>query len=188
VEPLVLAQTSISQAVSDLVTSIIAAIPGIIAAIIIIIVGYWIANILGKATNKIVQKLVEDPLSNTEIGKKYKEVGIDLSDFTGGAVKAFVMVIAIIVALQYLNIGGPAADVLASIVYYLPRLIGGIVVLVYGVILAHILASFISMGFEKGVEDKRFAEMINSAVFIGLLAIVITIALNLLGPWSTPSY
>jgi len=185
---LVLAQTSLTDSLKATISDIIAALPGVIAAIIIVILGYIIGGILGKATNRIVQKLVEEPLSKTEIGKKYKEYGIDLSDFTGGAVKAFVIAVSLIIALQYLNIGGAAFEVLASIVYYLPRLIGGIVVLVYGVILAGVLADFISMGFEKGLEDDRIGKMIKSAVFIGLLAIVITIALNLLGLAGTMVY
>lgn len=179
---LVLAQTSITDAAKQVVIDMINSLPGVLAAIIIILVGYLVGSILGTATNRIVDRLVERPLSNTEIGRKYREYGIDLSDFTGGAVKAFVLVIAIMIALPYLNVTGAAYDVLTSIVYYLPRLIGGIVVIFYGTILAGVLSSFIGMGLSEGVEsNQKVANMVRATVFIGLLAVVITIALNLLG-------
>ncbi len=178
----VLAASSITQALQNAASAIVGAIPRVIAIIIILAAGYLIGSIIGKATSMAIERLVEKPLEKTEIGRKYKEYGFNLSDFTGGIVKAYVFVIALMIALPYMTFAGQAYNVIASIVYYLPKLLGGIVILFYGVLLTNVLADFIGESIKTGLseENKPIAELIRNTILIGMIAVIITIALNMM--------
>ncbi|MEB3789139.1 MAG: hypothetical protein GSR72_04525 [Desulfurococcales archaeon] len=178
----VLQTVSLRESLKMAANDIVSALPNVIAILIILLAGYLIGTILGNAVSKIVDKLVEKPLSKTEIGKKYKEYGFDLSDFTGGVVKAYVFLVALIIALPYMNFTGQAYAVLSSIVYYLPKLLGGIVVLFYGLLLSNLLASFIGASVETSLSEeyKSISELLKNTVLIGMIAVVVTIALNMM--------
>ncbi|MEB3765492.1 MAG: hypothetical protein GSR77_04940 [Desulfurococcales archaeon] len=179
---LLMQTVSLKESLKMAANDIVSALPNVIAIIIILLAGYLIGTILGNAVSKIVDRLVEKPLSKTEIGKKYKEYGFDLSDFTGGVVKAYVFLVALIIALPYMNFTGQAYDVLSSIVYYLPKLLGGIVVLFYGLLLSNLLASFIGASVETSLSEeyKSISELLRNTILIGMIAVVVTIALNMM--------
>ena len=172
----------LTETVRNTVNEMIAAIPDILAIIIILSVGYFIGAVVGKATNKIVQRMVEDPLSKTDIGRKYRDLGIDLSNLTEAIVKAYVFVIALMLSLPYMKITGEPYRVITSIVYYLPKLLGGIVVLVYGSLLSMALSGFIGQSLKQGVKGgaEEIADMVSHTILVGLVAVFITIALNLM--------
>ncbi|MCE4627581.1 MAG: hypothetical protein F7C34_00320 [Desulfurococcales archaeon] len=178
-----LAGAGIKETIKAEVNQIVAAIPDILAIIIILSVGYFIGAVVGNAVNRIVESVVEKPLRRTAVGRKYDELGIDLSNLTGAIVKTYIFVIALILSLPYMHIAGPAYQVIESIVYYLPKLLGGIVVLVYGSLLSMALAGFIGQSLSTGAEheeDKPVVSMLSNAILVGLIAVFITIALNLM--------
>ena len=179
----VIMYASIAETARNVLNQIVAAIPDILAVIIILAVGYFVGAIVGKATNRIVDSMVEKPLRKTSIGKKYEELGIDLSNLTEAIVKTYVFVIALMIALPYMRITGQPYLVIQDIIYYLPKLLGGIIVLVYGSLLSMALAGFIGESLKAGLEadeDKSVVSMISNAILIGLIAVFITIALNLM--------
>ncbi len=176
------AGTSVKETLKIAINDMILAIPNLIAILLILLIGYLIGVILGNAVSKIVDRLVEKPLEKTDIGKKYKKYGFNLSDFTGGVVKTYAFLIALIIALPYMNFTGQTYSVIASIVYYLPKLLGGIVILFYGLLLSILLAGFIGSTIENtlGEDYKAVAKLLESTLLIGLIAVIITIALNMM--------
>ncbi len=174
---------SIQQEISNLIVSIIGYIPEVLAATIIIAAGYIIGEIAGRAVNAVVDRLLEKPIEKTEMGRKYKEAGIDLSDITGAVTKVFVVLLALMLALPILNIGGRPEEILTAIIFYIPKLLGGILIIVYGLLLVGILADFMGSAISAGLsDDKKFiAELIKNMLYIGLIAVVLTMALDLMG-------
>ena len=70
---------------SNMVGDIIAAIPAILGAIIVILVAYGIGTIVGKAGNKVVEKLgIEKSFDKTVTGRAFKNSGLDLSNLEIG--------------------------------------------------------------------------------------------------------
>ncbi|MEB3774566.1 MAG: hypothetical protein GSR86_06560 [Desulfurococcales archaeon] len=173
---------SIGAQLEQVASDIIGYLPNLIGAILILAAGYFIGDIVGRAVNRIVDKLVEKPIEKTEIGRRYKESGLDLSDITGGIAKAFIFVIALMIALPVLNLGGRPEQILTSIVYYLPKLLGGIIIIVYGLLLVGLLADFIGAGILAGITsgNEFVATLIKNTIHIGLIAVIITIALDLM--------
>jgi hypothetical protein len=174
---------NIIDVLSDMVGDIIAAIPSVLAAIIIIIIGYAIGIVVGKAANKIVEKLgIEKAFDKTTTGQTFKNAGLDLSNFIGGVMKAFITVLAIILAIQILNIGGTIGTYLTAIADYLPRLLGGILIIVFGTVLVEFLASFIGRTIRPMFPTAKveIADMLKNLLMIGLIAFILALALDLM--------
>ncbi|OPY31361.1 MAG: hypothetical protein A4E32_01815 [Methanomassiliicoccales archaeon PtaU1.Bin124] len=165
----------------DILQQIADAIPGIIAAIIILIIGYIVGSFVGKAVNKIVEKVgVEKTFDQSSTGKAFRASGLDLSDLIGGIVKALIIIISVILAIQVLNIGGTVGGYLTSVADYLPRLLGGIIILILGVVFVDILASFIGKIIRPMFPEAKveIADMLKNLLFIGLIAFILLLAFD----------
>jgi len=168
---------------SDMVGDIIAAIPSVIAAIIVILVGYAIGIVVGNAVNKLVERLgMEKSFDKTTTGQAFRNAGLDLSTFIGGITKAFITILAIILAIQILNVGGTIGTYLTTIADYLPRLLGGILIIVFGTVLVDFLASFIGRMIKPMFPEAKteIADMLKNLLLIGLIAFVLLLALDLM--------
>ena len=168
---------------SNIVEDMIAAIPAIIAAIIVILIGYAIGIVVGKAANKIVEKLgMEKSFDKTTTGQAFRNAGLDLSNFIGSIIQAFITILAIILAIQILNVGGTIGTYLTTIADYLPRLLGGILIIVFGTVLVDFLASFIGRMIKPMFPEAKseIADMLKNLLMIGLIAFILLLALDLM--------
>jgi hypothetical protein len=171
----------INVMLDNMVQSIIDEIPLILAAIVVLIIGYIIAMLVGKAVNRVVEKVgIEKTFDQSVTGKAFRASGLDLSDFIGGVVKAFILILAIILAIQILNVGGTLGDYLTTVASYLPRLLGGILILIFGAVFVDFLATFIGKMIRPMFPEAKseIADMLKNLLFIGLIAFVILLALD----------
>lgn len=171
----------IIEMLNNMMADVINVIPAIVAAIIVIVVGYFIGSLVGKASNKIVEKLgMEKSFDQTMTGKAFRTAGLDLSNFIGGIIKAFIVILSIILAIQILNIGGTIGTYLSTVADYLPRLLGGILIIVFGTVLVDFLASFIGRMLRPMFPAGKveIADMLKNLLLIGLIAFVILLALD----------
>jgi hypothetical protein len=174
---------SLTDMFSNMVADMIAAIPSVIAAIIVILIGYAIGIIGGAAVNKIVEKLgIEKTFDKTVSGQAFRNAGLDLSNFIGAVTKAFITILAVILAIQILNVGGTIGTYLTTIADYLPRLLGGILIIVFGTVLVDFLASFIGRMIRPMFPEAKveIADMLKNLLMIGLIAFVLSLALDLM--------
>jgi small-conductance mechanosensitive channel len=172
------------ELLNDFLVDVVAALPAIIAAIIIVIIGYFVGKFIGNSVNKLIEKMgIEKSFDETDIGKSFRSAGMDISSFVGGIITAFIVVLAVVLALQVLNIQGTVGGFLVDIAAYLPRLLGGIVILVIGSVLVGFLASLVGTTlkpiFPKGKEE--IADMLRNLLQIGLIAVIVFMALDLMG-------
>ena len=180
----------LQQNLIGVLNEIVNRLPNIIGAIIVLLIGYVAGELIGNAVNKIIQKFVEKPLDRTEIGRTIRELGLDLSDLIGGLTKAFIISISIVAAVDLLAIPGEAGAIITRVANYLPNLIGGITVLTIGVILALGLAKYIGSFLKKAFPESyaSLAVLIENFILLGLIAVIVTIALELLDLRSTLIY
>ena len=168
---------------SDFLSDVAAALPAIIAAIIVVIIGYFVGKFLGKAVNKLVEKMgLEKSFDETDAGKSFRKAGMDLSSFIGGVITAFVIVISVVIAIDILNIGGVAGQFLVDIAAYLPRLLGGVVIIILGTVLVGFLASLVGNTLKPVFPKAKseIADMLKNLLQIGLIAVILLIALDLM--------
>jgi len=156
------AQTSVSQALSGIATSIIDAIPSIIVFIIILIIGYIIANIVSYSIRAF-------------LGRIFREEHVRASvDIIAGTIKALIILIALSIALSFLQLGA-ASGYVQQIANYLPKLAGAIVLLTIGLTLVNILVDYMQRQIGARSQDDLITAIFNVLRF-GLYAAIITVA------------
>lgn len=173
----------IVQELENVLEAIIDAIPAIILAIIILIIGYVVGTFVGKAISGLVRRIgIEKTYDQSTIGRALKSSGLDFSGLIGGTVKAFIIVLAIVMAIQVLDIGGTLGGYLTQIADYLPRLLAGILILILGSVFVDFLASFIGKIIRPMFPEEKdeIADMLKNLLLIGLLAFIIFLALDTL--------
>ncbi|AET31567.1 hypothetical protein P186_0099 [Pyrobaculum ferrireducens] len=152
-------------------------------AILIILIAWVVGSVVGRAVNRLVERTgLEKAFDKTDVGKAFRAAGIDLSNLIGMLVTAFIVVIGVVIAIGYLRIGGEAGALLAQVAQYLPRLIGGIILLTVGVILVALLTDYIGK-LMTGLFPKQFVEigeMLRNLLLIGLIALIVSVALDLM--------
>ncbi|MCP8310336.1 MAG: hypothetical protein L6M37_03035 [Candidatus Methylarchaceae archaeon HK02M1] len=174
---------SIFETFEQLFSDIVAFLPLLIAAIIVIIIGYLVGSAVGRAVNALIEKLgIEKSFDKSTTGKAFRTAGLDLSSFIGGVIKAFIIILAVILAIQILNIGGTLGEYLVIVANYLPRLLGGIVIIILGFVLVDFLASLIGSMLKPMIPEAKseIADMLRNLLQIGLIAVILLIALDLM--------
>lgn len=179
---MLVALLTLEEVFNNFLNSIAVALPGVIGAIVVIIVGAIIGWFVGKVVNRVVNSTVEKNFDKSQVGKVLKESGFDLSNFVGGLLMAFVIVVSITVAIGLLNVPGAAGEFMAQIAAYLPRLLGGILVIVLGIVLVDFLAQLVGQIIKPmfGPAKTEIAGMLKNLLFIGLVAIILNVAFDLL--------
>jgi len=166
---------------NDMVGDIITAIPAILGAIIVIALGYIFGSVVGKAVNHLVERIgLEKSFDQSSVGRTFRSAGLDLSNVIGMFVKAFIIIISVIFAIEILNIGGTLGFYLQQIAGYLPRLLAGLLIIILGAILVDFLASFIGKMIRPMFppEKVEIADMLKNLLFIGLIAFILLLALD----------
>jgi hypothetical protein len=172
---------SVMFGATALLTSLTAVLPAAFAAGVVIIVGYIVGDLVGKAVRSVVERLSK-PLEATDIGTALKAAGLDTPGLVAGLVKALIIVIAITVGLGMIITAGVAAEILSAVTFYLPRIFGALVILMLGLPLVIILSKYIGRMFKATLKEKYAAlgDLVENLIAIGLIAVFITIALNIL--------
>jgi hypothetical protein len=166
-----------------MIEDIVAFLPAIIAAIIVILIGYGAGSLIGRAVNSVIEKMgLERAFDQSHIGKTFRSAGLDLSTFVGGVAKVFVIILSIIFAIEMLNIQGTLGTYLTTIASYLPRLLGGILVIVFGTVLVDFLASMVGRTLRPIFPEAKaeLADTLRNLLMIGLVAVVLFMALDLM--------
>ena len=149
---------------------------GIIVAIIILVVGSIFAVELSKAAKKIVQKLrVDKTFDALGVKSFFKKGGIKLSiaDLTGWIVKWFIILFALMVAVD--SLGLPRVSTfLTKILDYLPNLIGALAILTVGLIVAQLVYEAINGAAKaSGIRIYSIAAVVAKWSLISITFLVI---------------
>ncbi|NLI74118.1 MAG: hypothetical protein GX369_05030 [Euryarchaeota archaeon] len=171
----------LTEVFRNMLETIINAIPAILAAIIIIALGYIVGSIVGKAVNYLVGRLgLERAFDQTTVGRSFRSSGLDMSNLIGSFVKAFIVILSLILAIEVMAIGGILGEYLVAIADYLPKLLAGILIIILGSVFADFLSSFIGNMIKPMFPENKvgIADMLRNLLFIGLIAFVILLALD----------
>lgn len=164
-----------------LLDDIISAVPSVLAAIIVIALGALVGILIGNLANWVVRKSgLAHTIEGSSVGRSLRTSGEDPSKLIGTIVKAIIIVLSIIYAIQLLNFGGVFGSYLNDIATYLPWLLAGILILLLGSVFADLLATFIGKIIKPlfSAEKTEVADALRGLLFIGLLAFVILLALD----------
>jgi len=158
----------------SLANSFVEILPGLIIAVLLTIVGWFVALALGKSVKYILEKAGIDKLM---AGSAFTgSVGNTmLSGLFGEITKWFVFLVFLPQVLVNLRLG-VLSDLLTSFVIWLPNLLAGAIIVIFGVALAHI----VGMKIEEHTSMKG-VKLLSKIVKISLVVIVTIVALDQIG-------
>jgi hypothetical protein len=124
--------------------TIMAALPGILGAIIVLVLGWIVGRLLGKAVRIALDKLSQySIIDQSQFTGTVKKSGITIGYLGDIAVRCFVYLIAILAAVDILNLDYLSA-LMVSMVAYIPHVVAFIMIIVVGFILIDYFIDFLS--------------------------------------------
>ncbi len=140
------------------------------------LVGALVARIVVRVLKRNLTRLIEE----TDVGAALTRAGIDVFSLIGGLVKAFVFSLVFLAAVEYAGVQTMTWRLLMEVALYLPRLVGGIAVLLLGLLLASALSRYTGKVLRSVVGEERVTRLVETLLALSLLIVVVTIALNLM--------
>ncbi|WP_417662210.1 mechanosensitive ion channel family protein [Pseudomonas sp.] len=173
---------SLVAAMTALWTKVAGFIPNLFVALILVLLGFVLAKLLDTLISKLLGKVGLDRLmAGTGLTKLLSRAGfqVPVSTLIGRIVYWFILLIFMVSAAESLGLERVSAtlDVLAL---YLPKVFGAALVLVVGVLLAHLVSGIVrgaadSVGLEYAHGVARIAQglviIISISVAIGQLEV-----------------
>jgi hypothetical protein len=115
--------------------NIIAVLPAIIGALIVLLIGWIAGRLLGKAVRIILDKVTTvSVIGDSELGKSVVSSGLTLGYLGDITVRCIVYLIAILAAVDILNLEYLSLF-MTKVIEYIPHVIAFIIILVVGIIL-----------------------------------------------------
>jgi hypothetical protein len=148
---------------------------------LVVIAGWVIGRLVGALTGRIVMRAGVDPvMRKTAIGRSVIRSGLTTADFFKAIAKWSIYAVSVLLAFKAIDvpsIEGPVDGVLA----FLPNLIGGIIMLVAGAIIADVVGELIKKGASPEHREAFYLDLIANLVKIILYFMVITIVMSQIG-------
>jgi len=157
---------------ADFLRGLIEYAPRILGAIVILIIGWAIGRLLGAAVSRVLDRAgVDDALRKTSIGRAIEKAGVPIPRVFDILIRVFVYLIAVFAAVNVLEIA-ILTHYMKLVVEYLPSLIGGIAILLFGLMIADFIGDAIAaVGREAKIEYAGLA----SLAVRGILYLVVII-------------
>src|SRR3989344_2286542 len=166
--------TELLNPLISLWNSFVLLVPGLIAAIVLTVIGYVIAYILGHALKLVLVKTKLD--QKVEQARISKAIGyIRLSSLFGELVKWYIFVIFLQSAVDVLELG-TLSEILSKFVLWIPNLIAGLLVVIFG----FLLAQFIKVKVQEHAKTS-LAKTASNIFMCVIAAISVIIALGQIG-------
>ncbi|MEM4267077.1 MAG: hypothetical protein QW404_03420, partial [Candidatus Nanoarchaeia archaeon] len=149
-------------------------LPGLIIALIILIIGYVVAYVIGYGVKKLLIKIGLEKW--VDKAKLTKAIGnIKLSSVFGEVIKWYIFVIFLGAAVDVLELG-TLSTILKEFVGWVPHLIAGALIVIFGLFIAHYVANKIRQNAEM-----VGAKLLSNIIYAVIVVIVMLIALEQIG-------
>jgi len=171
-------QYDFEEYVTGLWVKLVDLTPALFGAVVVLVIGWIAGKALGRALSEVLDRVgVDDALRKTVIGKAMERSGMRIVRFFDLLIRWFVYLIAILAAVNILNIT-VLSNFMSSLVQYLPSFIAGIFIIILGFIAADFLGdSLKAVGREAELE---FSSIAGDALKLFLYFIVIVVGLSVM--------
>jgi len=169
----------ILTSINTITGNIILYIPNIIMAVIVLIMGFILGKIISSMICTILKKLkLDKTLKGSVIEKTVEASGTTILGLFGVIVRWFIYLIAIMLAVEYLNIP-ILSNIIRQFIEYLPHVFAALLILLVGLIIADFIGdTFKNLG--KSME-LSYMNILSSGLKLFLYFFVLVIALEQLG-------
>lgn len=162
-------QRELSKAIAGQLSALPGVIIGLLVAVILVIIGWIIGKFLKAVVAKILNAAKLDEWADKH-NLKSAVGGVRLSTLAGSFVKWYTVLLFLTVAVDFIKLG-PLEKFLTVLVYWLPHLIAGALIVVCGLLLGRFVRHKIAAtGFKSKATIGTAAEMtiVIIAVVMGL--------------------
>lgn len=165
---------SLVEPIRNLWEGFVNLLPGLIIAIIVLIIGYVVAQLIGRGVRLLLIKIGLEKW--VEKAKLTKAIGnIKLSSVFGEAIKWYIFLIFLSTAVDVLELG-TLSTILRQFVLWMPNLIAGALILIFGLFIAH----FVSIKIKQQT-NMTGAKTLSGIVYVVIVVIVTLMALEQIG-------
>jgi small-conductance mechanosensitive channel len=171
-----------SQSLIGLWYGFINFVPGLLGAIILFIIGWFVANVVGKAIGQLIAALKVDKLFESAGANAFmvrSGVKLSVSGFIAGVVKWFIVIVFLMASLQIVGLTQVNDFLREAVLYYLPKVIIAALVLVIATILADAMRKLVKASAQAA--NIRSANMLGSITSYAIWLFALIIALSELG-------
>ncbi len=157
----------------DMITS---SLPAILGAIIILVIGWIVGRLLGKAVRMVIDKVTQSAMVNkTEFADKVKTSGVSLGYLGDVATRCIVYLIAILAAVDFLNLDYLSL-LMTAVVGYLPHIAAFVIILVVGFILVDYFIDLLVKYHESQQVELITPVMLVLRVFLYFVIVVLALS------------
>jgi small-conductance mechanosensitive channel len=133
--------------------TIMAYVPTILAALVVLLIGWIVGRLLGKAVRILLDKiseqhLVEKVADGASFAGSVKNAGMTVGYIGDIAVRIFVYLIAILAAVDILNMDY-MSKLMTTIVEYIPHVVAFVIILIVGFLLSDYFIDFLAKYYAK---------------------------------------
>jgi hypothetical protein len=165
---------SLTDPIVSLWQGLVNLLPGLIIAILILIIGYVVAYVIGHAVRLLLMKVGLE--KQVEKAKLTKAIGnIRLSSVFGEITKWYIFLIFLSAAVDIVELG-TLSMILRQLVLWIPNVIAGALILIFGLFIAH----YVSMKIKQHAEMSG-AKTLSNVTYAVIVVIVTLIALEQIG-------
>lgn len=165
--------------VDNTITNVIEYLPILVGAALILLVGWIVGRLVGGLIRRIVDKSRLDSLvMDTPLGGPLGGTNAAVSQTLGMIGSWFVYALAILAAADALQIT-LLSEWLSEAVSYLPALVAGVLIIVFGFVLADFLADIVAR--TETVTDTGYTAMFADGMRMFLYFVAVVIGLGTMG-------
>lgn len=155
-------------------------VPSIIGAIIVLVVGWIVGRLLGKAVRIVLDKISEQHIikETTEIASikgSVKDSGLTVGYIGDIAVRIIVYLIAVLAAVDILNLEY-ISQLMTAIIGYIPNVIAFVILFIVGFLLIDAFIDFLAKYYAS--RDVQYIEPVLLLLRIFLYFITVILALS----------
>jgi hypothetical protein len=111
----------------------VAVLPAILGALVVLLIGWIVGRLLGKAVRMVLEKTSAVPaIGDSDVGKTVTDSGLTLGYIGDISVRCIVYLIAILAAVDILNLEY-LSQLMTKVIEYIPHAIAFIIILVVGI-------------------------------------------------------
>ncbi len=147
--------------------------PGLLAALLVILVGYFISLLVGFLIRFILRHLKLD--ERVRKARLVKKDSFDLSSFFGELFRWYTFIIFLQIAISLTNLG-VLNNLFVSFIFWLPNLIAGILVILFGLGLSY----YIELKMTEHTK-MRGVKLLATVLRIIIMILMVIVALTQIG-------
>jgi len=165
-----------SSFISGWYTTLGAALPVILGALLILIIGWIAGRLLGKAVRIVLNKIAEQALVNkTELAESVKKSGVTMGYLGDVTVRLIVYLIAIIAAVDLLNLEH-LSDLMTAIVAYIPHIVAFIAIIIAGFILVDYFIDFLGKFYSTKEIEMISPVLVILRIFLYFVIVILALS------------